>query len=242
MKENFEIQVVETSQPVDGLTVTTYTDNTTKIEVSEDLKKQMIDFMAYYNKEVEKCGFVEYIAKKINCDFFSKHPITDRGTGHVKIGGRYLDKEQLKKLFGYETTKEPADTKETDGNTKPKTPGKKHVTRVTKLIRARADFMNRCKEIVFNTSIDSCQNLNAFFLDCFKAAKKRDDADKRASDWVYQNSARAKAKAKKVDNAQKAINELSDKQKDEFMAKQMGLSVEQYLILKPQIEAMKQTK
>lgn len=226
-----KIEVVETTKPVDGLAVTTYTDNTTKIEISEDLKKQMIDFMASYNKEVEKCGFVEAVAKKINCDFFSKHPITGRATGHVKIGGRYLDKEQLKKLFGYvETTKEPADTKE--ASNKPKTPGKKHVTRVTKLLRARTDFVNRCKEIVFNTSVDSCQNLNAFFLDCFKAANKRDRDDKKASDWVYNNSTRAKQKSKKVETAKKAIDDIPEDEALKLLAAKFGYSVDELKALK----------
>lgn len=238
--ENTKIEVIGTTNPVSGLTVTTYTDGKTQIDVSEDLKKQIIDFMASYDREVAKCGFVEAVAKKINCVFHSRHPITGRATGHVKIGGRYLDKEQLKKLFGYETTREAADTKEAAD--KPRTTTTKHVTRLIKLQRAKSDFKKRCQEIVFNSSIDNCSDLDTFFFACFKAAKKRDAADKKAADWVYQNSTRAKQKAKKVETAQKAINELSEKQKDEFFAKQMGLSVEQYLILKPQIEAMKQAK
>lgn len=233
----------EITNPVEGLkiTVTTFENSndapTTTIEISEELKKTVADYIENFT---EKTGLIKGVANLLNLEYYSKHPITNRNTCVVKFGGLYKDGAQIKRLFGIDDRKEPEDNN-TEKADKPKTTNTRHVSRVTKLLRARADFKNRCKEIVFD-SIDNCSDLNTFFFECFKAAKKRDAADKKASDWVYQNSTRAKQKAKKVETAQKAIDELSEKQKDEFMAKQMGLSVEQYSILKPQIEAMKQTK
>lgn len=228
IKKNEEI-----TTPVDGLkiTVTTFENSneepTTTIEISDDLKKTVTDYIENFT---EKTGLIKGIASLLNLEYYSKHPITDRKTCVVKFGGLYKDNTQIKRLFGIEDKKEQTDNN-TEKADKPKTTKINHVSRVTKLLRARADFKNRCKEIVFD-SIDNCSDLNTFFFECFKAAKKRDSADKKAADWVYQNSTRAKQKAKKVETAQKAIDDISEDEAFKLLADKLGYSVEELKALK----------
>lgn len=228
IKKNEEI-----TTPVDGLkiTVTTFENSneepTTTIEISDDLKKTVTDYIENFT---EKTGLIKGIASLLNLEYYSKHPITDRKTCVVKFGGLYKDNTQIKRLFGIEDKKEQTDNN-TEKADKPKTTKINHVSRVTKLLRARADFKNRCKEIVFD-SIDNCSDLNTFFFECFKAAKKRDSADKKAADWVYQNSTRAKQKAKKVETAQKAIDDIPEDEALKLLADKLGYSVEELKALK----------
>lgn len=224
----------EITNPVEGLkiTVTTFENSNEKpvttIEISDELKKTVADYIENFT---EKTGLIKGVANLLNLEYYSKHPITDRKTCVVKFGGLYKDNTQIKRLFGIEDTTEK-ETTEKETTEKNKVTTKKHVTRLIKLQRAKNDFKKRCQEILINSSIDNCSDLNTFFFECFKAAKKRDESDKKASDWVYQNSTRAKQKAKKVETAQKAIDDISEDEAFKLLASKLGYSVEELKALK----------